>query len=65
MIEGLVLEQQVKDAAEKNNISKKEATGLKKTEKVLGKNKSEGDTYFKELAKNHPDKFIITFERSK
>jgi len=51
MIEGLVLEQQVKDKAEKNNISKKEATGLKKTEKVLGKNKSEGDTYFKELAK--------------
>jgi hypothetical protein len=51
MIENLVTEQQVKDAAEKNNISKKEATGLKKTEKVLGKNKSEGDSYFKELAK--------------
>ena len=55
MIEGLVLEQQVKDKAEKNNISKKEATGLKKTEKVLGKNKSEGDTYFKELAKKMTD----------
>jgi len=51
MIEGLVLEQKVKDDAEKNNISKKEATGFKKTEKVLGKNKSEGDSYFKELAK--------------
>ena len=51
MIENLVVEQQVKDKAEKNNISKKEATGLKKTEKVLGKNKSEGDAYFKELAK--------------
>lgn len=51
MIETLVIEQQVKDRDEKDNISKKEATGLKKTEKVLGKNKSEGDTYFKELAK--------------
>ena len=55
MIEDLVLEQQVKDAAEKNNISKKEATGLKKTEKILGKNKSEGDSYFKELAKKMTD----------
>ena len=55
MIENLVVEQQVKDKAEKNNISKKEATGLKKTEKVLGKNKSEGDTYFKELAKKMTD----------
>ena len=55
MIESLVLEQKVKDAAEKNNISKKEATGLKKTEKVLGKNKSEGDSYFKELAKKMTD----------
>jgi hypothetical protein len=55
MIENLVIEQQVKDAAEKNNISKKEATGLKKTEKVLGKNKSEGDAYFKELAKKMTD----------
>jgi hypothetical protein len=55
MIENLVTEQQVKDAAEKNNISKKEATGLKKTEKVLGKNKSEGDSYFKELAKKMTD----------
>jgi len=55
MIESLVLEQKVKDIAEKNNISKKEATGLKKTEKVLGKNKSEGDSYFKELAKKMTD----------
>jgi len=55
MIENLVTEQKVKDAAEKNNISKKEATGLKKTEKVLGKNKSEGDSYFKELAKKMTD----------
>ena len=55
MIESLVIEQKVKDVAEKNNISKKEATGLKKTEKVLGKNKSEGDSYFKELAKKMTD----------
>jgi hypothetical protein len=55
MIESLVLEQKVKDIAEKDNISKKEATGLKKTEKVLGKNKSEGDAYFKELAKKMTD----------
>jgi len=55
MIESLVIEQKVKDNAEKNNISKKEATGLKKTEKVLGKNKSEGDSYFKELAKKMTD----------
>jgi len=55
MIENLVVEQQVKDKAEKNNISKKEATGLKKTEKVLGKNKSEGDAYFKELTKKMTD----------
>jgi hypothetical protein len=55
MIENLVIEQQVKDEAEKSNISKKEATGLKKTEKVLGKNKSEGDAYFKELAKKMTD----------
>ena len=55
MIENLVVEQQVKDKAEKNNISKKEATGLKKTEKILGKNKSEGDSYFKELAKKMTD----------
>jgi len=55
MIENLVVEQQVKDKAEKNNISKKETTGLKKTEKILGKNKSEGDSYFKELAKKMTD----------
>jgi hypothetical protein len=55
MIENLVIEQQVKDRDEKDNISKKEATGLKKTEKVLGKNKSEGDSYFKELAKKMTD----------
>jgi hypothetical protein len=55
MIENLVIEQQVKDKDQKDNISKKEATGLKKTEKVLGKNKSEGDAYFKELAKKMTD----------
>ena len=55
MIESLVLEQKVKDTSEKNNISKKEATGLKKTEKVLEKNKSEGDSYFKELVKKMTD----------
>ena len=55
MIESLVLEQKAKDTSEKNNISKKEATGLKKTEKVLEKNKSEGDSYFKELVKKMTD----------
>ena len=55
MIESLVLEQKVKDTSEKNNISKKEVTGLKKTEKVLEKNKSEGDSYFKELVKKMTD----------
>lgn len=55
MIESLVLEQKVKDISEKNNISKKEVTGLKKTEKVLEKNKSEGDSYFKELVKKMTD----------
>ena len=55
MIESLVLEQKVKDTSEKNNISKKEVTGLRKTEKVLEKNKSEGDSYFKELVKKMTD----------
>jgi len=45
MIEQIVLEQKVKDIAEKENISKKSPVGLKKTEDVLGKNKKENDDY--------------------
>ena len=39
----------------KNNITGKEATGLRKTEKVLSKNKKEGDDYFKDLTKKLTD----------
>ena len=49
MIEKIVLEQKVKDKAEKNNISKKEATGLKKTEKVLAASKKENEDYAKQV----------------
>lgn len=53
LIESLVLEQKVKD--QKDNIAKKEATGLKKTEKVLQKSKKENDAYQKELVKKMTD----------
>jgi hypothetical protein len=49
MIEKIVLEQKVKDKAEKNNISKKEATGLKKTEKVQAASKKENEDYAKQV----------------
>ena len=49
MIENIVIEQKVKDKAEKENISKKSPEGLKKTEDVLGKNKKENDDYAKEV----------------
>ncbi len=55
MIEKLVIEQQIKDIAEKENISKKSPEGLKKTEKVLGKNKQENDDYAKEVVKKMKD----------
>jgi hypothetical protein len=49
MIENIVMEQKVKDKAEKENISKKSPEGLKKTEDVLSKNKKENDDYAKEV----------------
>jgi hypothetical protein len=55
MIEQIVLEQKVKDIAEKENISKKSPEGLKKTEKVLGLNKKENDDYAKEVVEKMKD----------
>ena len=55
MIEKIVVEQKVKDKAEKNNISKKEATGLKKTEKVLAASGKENEDYAKEVVKKMKD----------
>ena len=55
MIEQIVLEQKVKDIAEKENISKKSPEGLKKTEKVLGQNKKENEDYAKEVVKKMKD----------
>ena len=49
MIEKIVLEQKVKDRAETSNIAKKEAEGLKKTNKVLELDKKENDDYAKEV----------------
>ena len=49
MIEKIVLEQKVKDRAETLNIAKKEAEGLKKTNKVLELDKKENDNYAKEV----------------
>ena len=51
LIEQIVLEQSVKDPAEKSNISNKSPEGLKKTDKVLGLNKKENDDYAKEVVK--------------
>jgi hypothetical protein len=48
-IENLVLEQQVKDKAEKENISKKKPEGLKKTEKAQNASKKENEDYAKEV----------------
>ena len=55
MIENIVIEQKVKDKAEKENISKKSPEGLKKTENVLAKNKKENDDYAKEVVKKMKD----------
>lgn len=55
MIEKLVIEQKVKDIAEKENISKKSPEGLKKTEKVLGLNQKENDDYAKEVVQKMKD----------
>ena len=55
MIENIVIEQKVKDKAEKENISKKSPEGLKKTEDVLGKNKKENDDYAKEVVTKMKD----------
>jgi hypothetical protein len=49
MIEKIVLEQKVKDRAETSNIAKKEAEGLRKTNKVLELDKKENDDYAKEV----------------
>jgi hypothetical protein len=51
MIEKIVLEQKVKDVAEKENITKKTPQGLKDTDKVLNKNKEINDDYTKEVVK--------------
>ena len=46
-IENLVVEQQVKDKAENENISKKKPEGLKKTEKAQDASKKENEDYAK------------------
>ena len=51
MIEKIVMEQKVKDKAEKNNITKKTAQGLKDTDKVLSQNKKVNDDHTKEVVK--------------
>lgn len=55
MIEKIVLEQKVKDKAETSNIAKKEAEGLKKTNKVLELDKKENDDYAKEVVTKMKD----------
>jgi hypothetical protein len=50
-IEKLVLEQKVKDDAEKSNIATKQPEGLKKTMKALEGSKKENDDYAKEVVK--------------
>jgi hypothetical protein len=51
MIEKIVMEQKVKDSAEKSNITKKTAQGLKDTDKVLTQNKKVNDDHTKEVVK--------------
>jgi hypothetical protein len=51
MIEKIVMEQKVKDVAEKTNITKKTAQGLKDTDKVLAQNKKVNDDHTKEVVK--------------
>jgi hypothetical protein len=55
LIEKLVVEQQVKDKAEKDNISKKQPEGLKKTIKAQDVSKKENDDYAKEVVKKMKD----------
>ena len=55
MIENIVLEQKVKDVAEKKNITMKTPQGLRTTEKVLGQNKKENDGYATEVVKKMKD----------
>ena len=55
LIETIVLEQTVKDNAEKGNISKNNPEGLKKTDKVLGLSKRQNDDYAKEVVKKMTD----------
>ena len=51
MIEKIVMEQKVKDIAEKENITKKLPQGLKDTDRVLTKNKKVNDDHTKEVVK--------------
>ena len=55
LIENIVIEQKVKDNAEKENISKKSPEGLKKTMKALEGSKKENDDYAKEVVKKMKD----------
>ena len=54
-IENIVVEQKVKDKAQKENISKKKPEGLKKTEKALAGSKKENEDYAKEVVKKMKD----------
>lgn len=54
-IENIVVEQKVKDKAEKENIPNKKPEGLKKTEKVLAGSKKENEDYAKEVVKKMKD----------
>jgi len=55
MIENIVIEQKVKDVAEKDNISKKEPSGLKKTEKNWKTTEKFGKEYMTDLVKKMKD----------
>ena len=55
LIEKIVVEQKVKDTDEKDNISKKQPEGLKKTIKAQDGSKKENDDYAKEVVKKMRD----------
>jgi len=55
LIEKIVVEQKVKDTDEKDNISKKQPEGLKKTIKAQDGSKKENDNYAKEVVKKMKD----------
>ena len=55
LIEKIVVEQKVKDIDEKDNISKKQPEGLKKTIKAQDESKKENDNYAKEVVKKMKD----------